>query len=469
MGDDLAELDAMGQARLVRTNGASPADLVDAAIARIERLDPKVHAVVSPTFDKARAMARAAALADGPFRGVPMLLEDFLCATAGDPYYEGMQFLRHAGWREPHDSSLATRFRSAGLVVLGRTNTPELAGMPITEPATFGPTHNPWDVRRSTGGSSGGSAAAVASGMVPVAHGNDGIGSLRIPAAACGLVALNPSQGLVFTGADGHTGILGNIREFVLTRTVRDAAAMLSVLAARPIRLPPAEGEQVRIGILTRDLWGGAAVHPECVAAVERTAHALEALGHPVEDAHPRWLEHQPDVERELGVIDSCSVAARLAYWSHRTGRLVTGLEVEPYTWARAEHGRSLAAIELYLAVQHVRTQVAHLLEWWAAGWDLLVSPTLAQPPPVLGELLPDPADPLAVIPRQTAAIGRFTTPFSYTGQPAISLPLHWTPDGLPVGVQLVAAAGRDALLLHVAAELERALPWSARRPPVHA
>jgi len=192
---DLALLDATAQAELVRQGRVQPIELVDAAIERIERLNPILNAVITPLFDRARAQAASPALPAGPFRGVPLLLKDFLCHTAGDPYYEGMRFLRDLHWREQHDTFLAARFRAAGFVFVGKTNLPELAGPPITEPVAFGPTHNPWDLTRSPGGSSGGSAAAVAAGLVPVAHANDGFGSIRIPASDGGLVGLKPSRG----------------------------------------------------------------------------------------------------------------------------------------------------------------------------------------------------------------------------------------------------------------------------------
>src|SRR5437588_6212039 len=231
MTDEYATLDATAQAELVRRREVQPLELVDAAIARIERLNPALNSVITPLFDKARARAASPDLPEGPFRGVPILLKDYLCRTAGDPYYEGMRFLRDLGWREERDTYLAAKFRAAGFVFLGKTNLPELAGGPITEPAAFGATRYPWDLTRSPGGSSGGSAAAVAAGLVPVAHGNDGTGSLRIPASACGLVGLKPSRGRTSLGLARSPGLLGNIVEHVLTRTVRDTAAILDAVA----------------------------------------------------------------------------------------------------------------------------------------------------------------------------------------------------------------------------------------------
>ena len=231
MTDELASLDATAQAELVRSGTVQPIELVDAAISRIEQLDPQLNAVVTPLFDKARDQATSTELPDGPFRGVPMLLKDFLCHTAGDPYFEGMRFLRDLHWREECDTYLAAKFRAAGFVFVGKTNLPELAGGAVTESAAFGPTRNPWDLTRSPGGSSGGSAAAVAAGLVPVAHGNDGTGSLRIPASACGLVGLKPSRGRTSLGPARSPGLLGNIVEHVLTRSVRDTAAVLDAVA----------------------------------------------------------------------------------------------------------------------------------------------------------------------------------------------------------------------------------------------
>jgi amidase len=473
-------LDAVAQADLVRRGEVKPLELVKSAIARIERLNPKLNAVITPLFDKARAEAASPDLPAGPFRGVPLLLKDFLCHTAGDPYYAGMRLLRDLDWREERDSYLAARFREAGFVILGKTNTPELAGLPITEPAAFGPTRNPWDLTRSPGGSSGGSAAAVAAGLVPVAHGNDGTGSLRIPASACGLVGLKPSRGRISPGPGRGAGLLGNIVEHVLTRSVRDAAAVLDALAGPVlgdlfIAPPPArpflaelgvDPGRLRAGLLLHDPLLSLPVHPEFVTAVQSAGRLLEGLGHIVEESYPSALAGPTGLgPYTLGVLAASGAAATLDAWSERIGRSIGREDVEPITWARAEVGRSVTGAQVHAAVQRLLAGVGPISEWWAEGFDLLLTPTMAQPPPVIGTLIPPPEAPLEGMLPLAAAFGLFTMPFSYTGQPTVSLPLHWSPEGLPIGVQLVAAYGREDLLVRIASQLEAACPWSHRRP----
>src|SRR2546427_2545055 len=301
MSDELAVLDATAQAELVRQRKVSPRELVDAAVARIERLNPKLNAVVTQRFEKARAEAAAPDLPAGPFRGVPFLLKDLICHSAGDPYHAGMRLLRELGWIERYDTHLAARFRAAGFVFLGRTNVPELGPAPTTEPVAYGPTRNPWDTSRSPGGSSGGSAAAVAAGLVPVAHANDGGGSIRIPSSECGLVGLKPSRGRTSLGPDAGEGWGGLSVEHVVARSVRDTAAVLDAVAgylpgdpytapppARPFRDeaggPPG---RLRVGLLVKAPAGQAEVHPECATAARETARLLESLGHRVEGSFP--------------------------------------------------------------------------------------------------------------------------------------------------------------------------------------
>lgn len=475
LSDEFATLDATAQAELVRHGEVQPLHLVEAAIARIERLNPHLNAVITPLFDKARAQTAATHLHNGPFRGVPLLLKDFLCETAGDSYYEGMQLLHTLKWRSEQDTYLAAKFKAAGFIVLGKTNLPELALKPGTEPEAFGPTRNPWDATRTPGGSSGGSAAAVASGMVPVAHGNDGTGSIRLPASCCGLVGLKPSRGRVSLGPGRSGGLLGNIVEHVLTRTVRDCAAILDAVAgpmpgdlfvAPSPRRPysqeiGADPGRLKVGLLTHDPILHLDIHPECTEAVENTGNLLESLGHMVEYSYPPQLEGPTGLGRRyLGVVTASATAAALDAWSARTGRVIRPEDVEEFTWARAEEGRKYTAVQVYTAVQRLVAGICRVPEWWATGFNLLVTPTMTQPPLPIGE---------KDIDRLTAALGFFTGPFSFTGQPAISLPLHWSRDGLPIGVQLVADYGREDLLFRVAWQLEEAQPWRDRWPPLHA
>jgi len=482
MDDVLGDHDATGLADLVRRGEASPRELTDAAIARIERLDGEINAVIHPSFERAREEA-AGDLPDGPFRGVPFLLKDILCSSEGDPFHEGMLFLKELGWQAGRDTYLAARFRAAGLVVVGRTNAPELGIVPTTEPVAYGPTHNPWDLSRSPGGSSGGSAAAVAAGFVPAAHGNDGGGSIRIPASACGLVGLKPSRGRTSLGPEGYSsGALAV--EHVLTRTVRDSAGFLDAVAGAmpgdPHVAPPpdrpfaeevgAEPGRLRVGLMTEAPGPLATTHPACVEAAEATALLLESLGHHVERAHPAILD-DPDWSPHFISLWAAGVGVGLDTWSRTTGHRIGADDVEPLTWTLAEMGRGVSAVQLLTAYGWLQHASRDLADWWAGGFDLLLTPTLAEPPVPLGTFAHPPDNPILGLMR-AAAFTPFTPPFNVSGQPAISVPLHETEiDGvtLPVGVQLVAAYGDEALLLRVAAQLEDVSPWAGRRPPVHA
>jgi amidase len=480
MSHELATIDATAQADLVRRGDVKPIELVDAAIARIERLNPQLNAVITTFFDRARAQAQSAALPAGPFRGVPFLLKDLGAHSAGDPYHVGMRGLRELGWVEPHDTHLAAKFRAAGFIFLGKTNTPELGLLPTTEPQSYGPTRNPWDVSRSSGGSSGGAAAAVAAGMVAVAHATDGGGSIRIPASHCGLVGLKPSRGRNSLGPDAGERWGGCSVENSVTHSVRDTAAILDALhglmPGDPYTAPPparsfaaevgADPGRLRIGLLTR-APNGVPVHRDCVAAAEGAARLLASLGHAVEDSSPAALTDS-EILRAFGTMLSAATARALDLWSEKTGRAIGPDGVEPMTWAFAEMGRQVSARDYLRAVQSAQAQSRRIASWWASGFDLLLTPTTAEPAPPLGSFTSPPDNPLAGLMR-AGAFSTFTSAFNMTGQPAISLPLHWTEAGLPIGVQLVAAYAREDLLIRVAAQLERAQPWCARRPSIHA
>jgi amidase len=478
MPTDLALLDATAQAELVRRGDVSPEELVDAAIARIERVNPQLNAVITTRFEQARREASHAA--DGPFRGVPFLLKDLMSHSAGDPFHAGMRLLRNLRWTEREDTLLVARFRAAGLVFLGKTNVPELGPLPTTEPVSYGPTRNPWNTGHTPGGSSGGSAAAVASGMVPAAHANDGGGSIRIPASMCGLVGLKPSRGRTSLGPDLGESWAGMAVEHVVTRSVRDSAAILDAVAGYhpgdPYCAPaPARRWSEEVGVRPRALRiglrlhapGGHPVHSECAAAARDAAKLLASLGHTIEEAWPEALDDEAAGAASLVVITT-GTARDLAYWSERTGRRIGPDDVEPMIWTVAEMGRRHSGVEYLRAVEYLHAHTRRVSRWWAEGYDLLLTPTLAEPPPPLGEFAPRPDDALHGFTRAGVFVA-FTLPFNVTGQPAISLPLHWTPDDLPVGVQLVAAYGREDLLVQIAAQLEAARPWASRRPRVFA
>jgi amidase len=474
--EEEARQDATAQAELVRNGEASPAELVEGAIARIEALNPELNAVITPLFEKAREAA-AGDLPDGPFRGVPMLLKDLQAHSAGDPFHEGMKHLRDLDWREAEDTWLVERFRAAGFVICGKTNTPELGILPTTEPEAHGPTKNPWDTERSPGGSSGGSAAAVAAGMVPVAHGNDGGGSIRVPASACGIVGLKPSRGRVTLGPEFGDIMTGLTNEHVLARSVRDSAAILDwiqgVAPGDPYAAPTparpyaeevgADPGKLRIGYWTDAPGEQFDVHPDCIAAVEDAAGLLESLGHGIAESHPQALDDPHYTERFIQRW-TAGVAWNLDYWTRKTGKEVTSDGVEASTWALAEMGRTLSGVDYLRALEYQQRSARYAAEWWSAPYDLLLSPTMGEPPTTLGSFAPDPDDPTTPIFRSIPTAG-FTAFWNSTGQPAISLPLYWSEDGLPIGIQLVAPLGREDVLIQVAAQLEEARPWADRVP----
>jgi amidase len=473
---ELWTLDATAQASLARRGEVSPKELVETAITRIEDVNPRVNAVIHERFERARqeaAAPEAAGPAGAPFAGVPFLVKDAVCHTAGDPYHCGMRALKEANWTEEGDTWLAARFRAAGFVFVGKTNVPELATSCTTEPLAYGPTRNPWDLHRSAGGSSGGSAAAVAAGLVPVAHGNDMGGSIRFPASMCGIVGLKPTRARTTLGPH-HAEYWGPLtHEFVVTRTIRDTAAVLDAVQGMatgdPYTAPPparayvaeldAPVEQLRVGFRTTTP-DGAQSHPDVVAAVDATARALESLGHDVAPADIPGLT--ADYLGGFTAAMSVAIANDVARWSARLGRDITE-ELEPTNAMFARLGAHMRAIDYVAAVDAMQSWSRGVAQWWEDN-DVLVVPTSPEPPVRLGELAPTNTDP--EVPARMGRLVGFTAPFDVTGQPAISLPVHWNADGLPIGVQLVAAYGREDVLLRVAAQLEAACPWADRRPP---
>jgi amidase len=477
---DALDFDATGQAELVRSGQVKPQELVDAAIARAETLDPQLNAVILPRYDEARGRAADPHLPEGPFRGVPFLLKDLGANFAGWPNHNGMRALKEAGWTSPVDSHLARRFAAAGFVTLGRTNSPELGLAPTTEPDAYGATRSPWSLDHSPGGSSGGSAAAVAAGLVAAAHASDGGGSIRIPAAHSGLVGLKPSRGRNSFGPDVGERWFGCSCEHVVTRSVRDCAAILDAThgpaPGDPYGCPPprrpyreesgADLGRLRIGLLDHGPRG-IEIHDDNTRAAQAAARALEDLGHAIEPSHPDVLdENEVAINFVKVVMASCAYA--LDAWGQKIGREIGESDVETMTWAIASRGRDVSGPELAAAVSYMHAVGRRTAAWHESGFDLLLTPTCGQPPPRIGELISSAEQPLLGYVR-AAPYGMFTSPFNMTGQPAISLPLHWNDQGLPIGVQLVAPYGREDLLIAVAAQLEEALPWRDRRPPLHA
>jgi len=476
MSDDLSFLDAMAQAELVRSGEASPVELVDAAIVRIEKLNPQLNAVIHELFDRARTEA-AGDLPDGPFRGVPFLLKDFAAELEGTPVSEGPRL--SGDYVSSHTQELTKRFQAAGLVICGKTNTPEFGILPTTEPQRFGATRNPWDPTRTTGGSSGGSAAAVASGMVPVAHANDGGGSIRIPASCCGLVGLKPSRARV-TAAPLYGDIMGGlVAEHVVSRSVRDSAAVLDAIAGptpgEPYAAPARRGESFLAAVtrapgrlriaLSVTAPNGEPVHTDCVAAARAAAELCTSLGHDVVDAAP-----QIGADALTGHFINAWAAGNawtMADWEERLGREGTADDVEPLTWALVELGRSIGAGQYLKSVQELQ-KASRQIGLFMEDYDVVLSPTLGEPPVPLGTF-DSPADQPLYGLRRAASFVPFTPVFNVTGQPAISLPLHWNGDGLPIGVQFAAGLGDEETLLSLAGQLEQASPWAARFPAIHA
>lgn len=475
LGNELTQLDATTQAELVRKKEVTPAELVAAAIERTERINPQLNAVIAPMYEHARQQA-ASALPDAPFTGVPFLLKDLQAAYQGVPMTAGSNYLRD--FAPNGDNELVKRYKRAGLIIIGKTNTPELGILPTTEPALFGATRNPWDTKRMVGGSSGGSAAAVAAGMTPMAHANDGGGSIRIPASCCGVFGLKPTRARNPLGP--HFGDLfsGLVAEHAVTRSVRDSAALLDATAgpelgdpycaplpARPfLQEVGADPGQLRIAFTT-NAPTGVPVHPDCVAAVHDAAKLCAQLGHEVE-------EDEPQLNGEMLInafmtIWSAGNAWTVESLSFAVGRKPVPEDFEPGTWALVEMGRRRSAPDYLLAVQTLQI-FARRIAQFMEQYDVLLTPTLAEPPLPLGSFASTPDDPMAGM-RRAGLFAPFTPICNATGQPAMSVPLYWNADGLPIGTHFVARFGDEATLFRLAAQLEAARPWSNRRPPITA
>jgi amidase len=456
-------LDARAQAALVRAGDASAVELVDAAIARIERLDPVLNAVVVPLYERALDHVRRglpAAAPDAPFEGVPFLPKDAGQELAGTPHWVGTPVLRRTGHRSPLTTPLAARFEELGFVTLGKTNVPELSSGSTTEPRELGPTRNPWDTDRTAGGSSGGSAAAVAAGLVSVAHGADASGSLRFPAAACGLVTLKPTRGRVPGGmaAAGMVDPLGMWCDLVLTRTAGDLAAVFGLVAAGAPAVGPFATDPggLRVGLLASDPIVGLPVDPACADAVHRTGALLEGFGHRVDVDHPPALDGLfGRVATDFAVFGAHGRHTQVQWLEERVGRALEPGDISPTLAEQAARGAAVAAAEVAGAVDRLRTAMAAVADWWH-DHDILVTPTMNQPPWPIGSGNEG---------QEGRFSGGFPLAFSFTGQPAMSLPVHATDAGLPVGVQVVGRAGTDEHLLGLAAKLEEATAWPERWP----
>ncbi len=486
-------LDGLGLGELVRRKQISATDVLNAALARIAARNPRLNAVVRLLEQEARASLTAIP-ADAPFAGVPMLIKDLQATIAGVPTSHGTRPMQAV--IATHDSELITRYRRAGAVFVGRSNTPEFGLTPFTESEALGPARNPWDTTRTTGGSSGGSGAAVAARIVPIGHGGDGGGSLRIPASCNGVFGLKPTRGRVPTGPDVGDAWRGFAQEHVITRSVRDSAAMLDLTAGEDAGAPVAcprqdrpfleevttEPGRLRIAMTSTPFFGRH-VHADCKTALADAAALLTSLGHDVEEAEP-VLDGESLAKSFLTVV-AAECRADLEWMGEQLGRAVRRSDVEVATWALGLVGRHFRASDYSTAVRRLQT-AGRTVGQFFTQYDLLITPTLADPPFVIGALQPKPYERAALSILGALGLGRvlgsggllsemadkafgfipYTPLFNVTGQPAMSVPLYWNAAGLPIGTHVVGRFGDEATLFRVAGQLERARPWIDRVPP---
>jgi len=471
--EEFASLDATALAELVRKKHIKPIEIVEAAIEGIERLNPTLNAVVTPMYEQSRAAALGK-IPEGPFTGIPFLLKDLGAPFAGVRMTMGSSLLRE--FFPDHDSELVARLKRAGLIVLGKTNTPEFGLLPTTEPRLFGPCHNPWDVHRTTGGSSGGSSAAVAARLVPMAHANDGGGSIRIPASCCGLFGLKPTRARNPLGPDFGDLFSGLVIDHAVTRSVRDSAALLDATAGPdvgdPYWAPPparpflqevgADPGKLRIAFTTTAA-PNIKVHPDCVDAVRDAARLCSDLGHQVEEKSPSLSWDL--VTANFMVIWSAGCAWTLDSIERAMGRKINPEEVEPGTWILGEMGRKQSASAYLLAVTFLQWMTRHIAKFFL-NYDILLTPTLGEPPLPLGSFDSPPENPLNGF-RRAEQFAPFTPICNATGQPAMSVPLYWNAENLPVGVHFVGRFGDEATLFRLASQLESARPWVNRKPSI--
>ena len=464
--------DGLGLAELVRNGEISASDLLDEATDRLERVNKALNAVVYKYYDEAHA-AIAAGLPAGPFQGVPFLLKDLHLFMTGTVTSNGSAMLRDNV--ADHDSTLVQRYKRSGLVTFGKTNSPELGLNPVTEPREFGPSRNPWSTDKTPGGSSGGAGAAVAAGVLPLAHASDGGGSIRIPASCCGLVGLKPSRGRTPFGPDKAEGWAGMSTNHIVSRSVRDTAAMLDATAGsetgEAYTAPYYGGSflhaagtapgNLRIAV-SREKWGQGKYQPEALAGLDRAVALLEELGHTVDEARPEF--DGEEAASQLFTIISTNTALAIRQWAAQRGCTVDELQIEDGTRFFVELGNAVSALDYAEAIQ-VNQRLGRLMGQFHQQYDILLAPTLSSQPVPVGHI--SDATPEEYSDRLFGFMGD-TGLYNQTGQPSISLPLHWSEDNLPVGMMFTAAYGNDALLLQLAGQLENHAPWWDRRPPLH-
>ncbi len=468
--------DATGLAALVASGDATPDDLLDLALARCGEVNGELNAVVILAEEAARRLIRAG-LPEGPLRGVPFLLKDLGAEARDFPSHNGSRLMANSHY--DRDSAIYERLAAAGLVTFGRTASPEGGIGPVTEAAVYGgPTRNPWNLSRTPGGSSGGAAAAVAAGIVPAAHGSDGGGSVRIPASSCGLLGMKPTRARLPDGPYAGEGWAGMATDGFLTRSVRDTALLLDATAGpdlgAPYWAPPLDEGfvaalarppgRLRVAVCETTL-DGAPIHPECRRAVRDAAALIEDLGHDLAEARPE-ADHEGMMRAWVDIV-ACGTALSVRKELEALGRDLREDDLEGIARGAIAHARTVSG-DMYLeAVGRVHRYGRQMAAFWETH-DILLTATLAEPPAEIGRFSHDREDYVAyrVAPDGVFAYSPFTAAFNATGQPAASLPLHWTPDGLPVGIHLAARFGADELLIALAAQIEAARPWFDRRPP---
>jgi Asp-tRNA(Asn)/Glu-tRNA(Gln) amidotransferase A subunit family amidase len=475
LAEQFERYDGLGLADLIRTKETTPEEVLAATLERIDARNPAINAVVTRMDDHARAAIRAG-LPDGPFKGVPYLLKDLGALYTGVVTSYGSKLF--ASNVADHDSEVVARMKRAGLVIVGKSNTPEMGIAPSTEPRLFGPTRNPWSLGHSAGGSSGGAAAAVAAGILPMAHATDGGGSIRIPASACGLFGLKPTRARNPMGPDAGESWSGASVGHAVTWSVRDSAALLDATSGPDIgdpywAPPPARPFLEEVGrdpgrlriALTTTPWLAGPVDPECAEAARGAAKLCASLGHHIEEARPQIDEAGWGQASRTIVVASLTFTLEMR--AAALGRPLSQDDVERITWERVQEARAFSAADYARAIHTVHRTgraVARFLE----QYDVLLTPTMAKPPHPLGVLSLSNADSAAFLAARTASVG-FTALFNSSGHPAMSVPLAMSKSGLPLGVQFAARFGDEATLFRLASQLEAAQPWKDRRPPLRA
>jgi amidase len=469
---NFADYDGLGLAELVRKREVTPSELLDAAIARIERNNPKLNAVVYKAYDEARALA-SRPLPEGPFKGVPFLIKDLGVRVKGWPRTSGSHFATIDS--DESDSELVKRYRDAGVVLVGKTNTPEFGIPGVTTSARLGPCRNPWNPDHISGGSSGGAAAAVAAGMTPLAHASDGLGSIRIPAACCGLVGMKTTRDRNPNGVHDSDRAIGLSVDHVVSRSVRDSAAMLDATGypepaspyAAPIKAGPYLEEVSRSPGKLRIAWSsetpsGRPIDPEVQAALERTAEALSKLGHELR-CEGLGIDYRA-LYRAQGLVSAANFAAGVKRWIEVKGR-EPGDDIEGLARRAYQAGKAISGMDAMWGWQQLRLMNRQILAKFE-DWDVYVTPVLCTPPPRV-DYLDTLSEDLKEFDRRQAATFGFTPPFNMTGQPSLSLPLWQSQSGLPVAIMFTGKYGDEATLYRLAGQLEKELPWKDRKPPI--